>query len=168
MANTLAPYLKKVRAALNEGMCLRNFPSQKIERHNKPEVEARMNKELLLDPIEVSRTAREKVLIEPSVNSVRISIALKKADELEEVLADRFMRFLMQRAEEFEVLRRKPVGEYDLSFLVTNFHTEEMIKHKVVDFIIEFMEMVDKEISGMKLSVNSRSRVVTQEFLRQF
>lgn len=43
---------------------------------------------------------------------------------------------------------------YDISFLITNFHTEEMLKHKLVDFIIEFMEEVDKEISEMKLFVS--------------
>jgi actin related protein 2/3 complex subunit 4 len=37
---------------------------------------------------------------------------------------------------------------------VTNFHTEEMLKHKLVDFIIQFMEEVDKEISEMKLFVS--------------
>jgi actin related protein 2/3 complex subunit 4 len=38
--------------------------------------------------------------------------------------------------------------------LITNFHTEEMLKHKLVDFIIQFMEEVDKEISEMKLFVS--------------
>lgn len=42
---------------------------------------------------------------------------------------------------------------YDISFLITNTHTEEMLKHKLVDFIIQFMEEVDKEISEMKLFV---------------
>ena len=37
--------------------------------------------------------------------------------------------------------------------MITNFHTEAMLKHKLVDFIIEFMEEVDKEISEMKLFV---------------
>ena len=40
--------------------------------------------------------------------------------------------------------------------MVTNFHTEEMLKHKLVDFIIQFMEEVDKEISEMKLFVSLR------------
>ena len=40
--------------------------------------------------------------------------------------------------------------------MVTNFHTEEMLKHKLVDFIIEFMEEVDKEISEMKLFVSEK------------
>lgn len=45
------------------------------------------------------------------------------------------------------------VQGYDISFLITNYHTEDMLKHKLVDFIIQFMEEVDKEISEMKLFV---------------
>jgi actin related protein 2/3 complex subunit 4 len=117
------------------------------------------------------------------------------------VLADRFSRFLMQRAEDFIILRRKAVDEtftvvnkngeseekvilyslsrccsssedlaqnYDISFLITNSHTEDMLKHKLVDFIIEFMNEIDKEISELKLNVNSRARVVGELFLQQF
>lgn len=74
---------------------------------------------------------------------------------------------------------------YDISFLITNFHTEEMLKHKLVDFVIHFMEEVDKEISEMKLFVripihrpwgslerqtyfeqlNARARFVAESFL---
>ena len=43
-----------------------------------------------------------------------------------------------------------------------------MIKHKVIDFIIQFMEDVDREISEMKLSVNARARIVAESFLSQF
>lgn len=68
-----------------------------------------MDKELLLNPLVISRNENERTLIEASINSVRLSIKIKQADELEEVLADRFSRFLMQRAEDFSVLRRKPV-----------------------------------------------------------
>jgi actin related protein 2/3 complex subunit 4 len=55
-----------------------------------------------------------------------------------------------------------------VSFLITNAHTESMFKHKIVDFIIQFMEEIDKEISEMKLSVSARARVVAQEYLTQF
>jgi len=41
-------------------------------------------------------------------------------------------------------------------------------KHKLVDFIIQFMEEVDKEISEMKLAVNARARVTAQSFLQTF
>ncbi|CAN8186214.1 unnamed protein product [Coccothraustes coccothraustes] len=76
------------------------------------------------------------------------------------------MRFMMMRAENFFILRRKPVEGYDISFLITNFHTEQMYKHKLVDFVIHFMEEIDKEISEMKLSVNARARIVAEEFLK--
>ncbi len=50
-------------------------------------------------------------------------------------------------------------------FLITNNHTESMLKHKLVDFIIQFMEEVDKEISEMKLSINARARIVAESYL---
>eukprot|EP01097_Dermamoeba_algensis_P008886 TRINITY_DN6105_c0_g1_i2.p1 TRINITY_DN6105_c0_g1~~TRINITY_DN6105_c0_g1_i2.p1 ORF type:complete len:170 (+),score=33.58 TRINITY_DN6105_c0_g1_i2:83-592(+) len=168
MAQTLATYLSCVRSTLQAAICLENFASQQVERHNKPEVETRQSKELLLNPVIVSRNKVERVLIEPSVNSVRISIGIKKADDLETILCKNFMRFLCQRAENFVVLRRKPRPGFDISFLITNFHTESMFKHKLVDFIVQFMEEVDKEISEMKLAVNARARICAQEYLTQF
>lgn len=84
---------------------------------------------------------------------MRVSIRVKQADETEEILMHKFSRFLSQRAESFLILRRKPIQGYDISFLITNRHTEQLLKHKLVDFVIEFMEEVDKEISEMKLFV---------------
>lgn len=160
-----------VRSSLTAALSLSNFASQASERHNVPEIEAGSSPEVLLNPITVSRNENEKVFIEPSINSVRVSIKIKQADEIENILVHKFTRFLTQRAEAFFILRRKPVkvsdirrasmvqlanaGQgYDISFLITNFHTEEMLKHKLVDFIIQFMEEVDKEISEMKLFVS--------------
>ncbi|XP_066555646.1 tubulin monoglycylase TTLL3 [Amia ocellicauda] len=166
MTATLRPYLSAVRATLQAALCLENFSSQVVERHNKPEVEVRSSKELLLQPVIISRNEKEKVLIEGSINSVRVSISVKQADEIEKILCHKFMRFMMMRAESFFILRRKPVEGYDISFLITNFHTEQMYKHKLVDFVINFMEEIDKEISEMKLSVNARARIVAEEFLK--
>ena len=42
-----------------------------------------------------------------------------------------------------------------------------MYKHKVVDFVIHFMEEIDKEISEMKLAVNARARICAEEFLKR-
>lgn len=97
----------------------------------------RSTPEVLLTPLVIARNPSEKVLIEPSINSVRLSIKIKQADELEEILAHKFTRFLMMRAESFVVLRRVPVKGYDISFLVTNRNVEEMMKHKLVDFVVE-------------------------------
>ncbi|XP_065191190.1 actin-related protein 2/3 complex subunit 4 [Sycon ciliatum] len=168
MSATLKPYLNAVRATLTATMCLENFSSQIVERHNKPEVEVRSSKELLLTPVIVSRNEKEKVLVEGSVNSMRVSIAIKQADEIEKILCHKFMRFMMMRADNFFILRRKPVEGYDISFLITNFHTEQMYKHKLVDFVIQFMEDIDKEISEMKLTVNARARICAEEYLKNF
>lgn len=179
MAATLKPYLDCIRHSLDAALCLRDFPSQVVEKHNKPEIElkpenpseksALMSRELLLQPIKICRTETEKILIEPSINSVRISIRIKQADDIEELLAQKFTRFLEQRAEQFIIMRRKPVSkEYDISFLITNTHMEEMWKHKIVDFVIHFMEEIDKEINGMKIAVNTRARVVAQEYMKAF
>lgn len=68
----------------------------------------RSSKELLLNPVTICRNEQEKCLIETSVNSVRVSIAVKQADEIETILCHKFTSFLMQRAEQFVVMRRKP------------------------------------------------------------
>ena len=39
--SALKPYLDAVKSTLFAAVCLRNFPSQMVERHNKPEVEIR-------------------------------------------------------------------------------------------------------------------------------
>ena len=57
----------------------------------------------------LSRNDKERVLIEPSVNSIRVSIAIKQADEIEKLLCQKFMRFMMRRAENFVILRRKKI-----------------------------------------------------------
>ncbi|CAM9158457.1 unnamed protein product [Ascophyllum nodosum] len=74
----------------------------------------------------------------------------------------------MQRAEQFVVMRRKPAEGYDISFLVTHTHLEKLWKHKLIDFIIQFMEDIDKEISGMKIAINARGRIIAQQFMLQF
>lgn len=72
-------------------------------------VNDRASKEVLLNPVVISRNDKERVLIETSVNSLRVSIAIKQADEIERILAHKFTRFLTQRAESFVILRRKPI-----------------------------------------------------------
>ena len=129
-----------------------------------------------MNPLTICRNEMEKCYIEASVNSVRVSIRIKQVDEIEQILCRKVTRFLMQRSDQFVIMRRKPVEVhtaetlaidlkcftlfaiqgYDLSFLVTHKHLEKMWKHKLVDFIIHFMEEIDKEISEMKISVNAR------------
>jgi actin related protein 2/3 complex, subunit 4 len=107
-------------------------------------------------------------MIEPSVNSVRVSIKIKQSDEVEEILCHKFTRFLMQRSEHFIIMRRKAVEGYDISFLITHTELEKLYKHKLVDFMVTFMEEIDKEINGMKIALNARARVVASEYMKQF
>ncbi|KFQ04799.1 Actin-related protein 2/3 complex subunit 4, partial [Haliaeetus albicilla] len=86
------------------------------------------------------------------------------ADEIEKILCHKFMRFMMMRAENFFILRRKPVEvRWQSSSWLCSWHWGG---HKLVDFVIHFMEEIDKEISEMKLSVNARARIVAEEFLK--
>ena len=55
---------------------------------------------------------------------------------------------------------------YDISFLVTNIHVEQMILKKLIDFIITFLQDVDKELSDMKVTLNKRARNCAEEFLK--
>jgi actin related protein 2/3 complex subunit 4 len=52
--------------------------------------------------------------------------------------------------------------------LLTNFNLEVMWKHKLVDFVIQFMEEIDSEISAMKIAVNERARMVGYQYLKEF
>lgn len=108
-SQSLRPYLQCVRSSLTAALAISNFASQTSERHNVPEVEAATSPEVLLNPLTIARNENEKVLIEPSVNSIRVSIRIKQADEIENILVHKFTRFLTQRAEAFFILRRKPV-----------------------------------------------------------
>ncbi|KAJ3001615.1 hypothetical protein NUW54_g6315 [Trametes sanguinea] len=147
-------HTKNALSTLTAALTLEDFSSQVVERHNKPEVEVGMS------------VSSIRAL---PYNSIRLKHSRsKQADEIERILCHKFTRFMMQRAESFIVLRRKPVKGYDISFLITNNHTDTMLKHKIVDFIIQFMEEVDKEISEMKLSLNARARVVAESYLTAF
>ncbi|GJW13904.1 ribonuclease H-like domain-containing protein [Tanacetum coccineum] len=81
-------------------------------------------------------------------------------NEVENILTKMFLRFLSMRAEAFQVLHRKPLQGYDISFLITNYHYEEMKKQKLIDFIVQFMEDIEKEISELKLAMNTRGRLM--------
>ena len=123
---------------------------------------------------------------------VRVSIKVKQIDEMDSILANKFSRFLMQRADNFIVLRRKPISVrsllryspllsahavqavtdhysrrsnpplpamqgFDISFLLTNFNLENMYKHKLVDFVVQFMEEIDSEVSPRTPALTSTS-----------
>ena len=71
---------------------------------------------MCLVPVVISRNESEKVLIEGSINSLRLSIKIKQADDIERILCHKFTRFMMMRAENFVILRRKPIPVSENSF----------------------------------------------------
>jgi len=75
---------------------------------------------------------------------------------------------LGRRADAFEILRRVPCEGYDVSFLVLLSHVESMEANALVDFVVTFMQDVDKELSEQKLSVSSRGREVASRFFAAF
>ena len=82
-------YLNAVQRSLTVAhACLRNFPSQTVERHNKPEAEVRLQQRLLLSPIVVAKSDTES-FNQTSINSLRVSIKIKQADEIGEILCHR-------------------------------------------------------------------------------
>ena len=64
-------------------------------------------------------------------------------------------------------MRRKAIDGYYMSFLITSINIEKMWKQKLIDFVIQFMEEIDKEISAMKIAVNARARLVAAEFMKR-
>ncbi len=153
MAQTLASYLKQIRDTLDATFNLRYFPSQLVERQTHPEVEFQDNPKLLMNPLVISKSEQERCLIEASVNSVRVSISIKKNQEIEILLTHMLERFLSLRADKFQILRKKPVDGYDYSFLVTDEHLQKYKKEELVNFILEFIQGIDKEINDMKLAI---------------
>lgn len=88
--NSKKPYHDAVAATLEAALCLLNYPSQRIERHNKPELEEPFDNSsssfLRPEPLTVTRDASQYVLIEPSVNCCRVSVVIKQSDEMEKLL----------------------------------------------------------------------------------
>jgi hypothetical protein len=49
---------------------------------------------------------------------------------------------------------------------VTDQHLSVFLKENIAEFIITFMQEVDKEISEMKIGINARARAVAEHFLK--
>jgi len=63
--------------------------------------------------------------------------------------------FLQQRADKFQVLRRKPIDKfYDFSFVISETHLHKYKKEELINFILEFISGIEQETNGMKQKVN--------------
>ena len=165
MAQTHQNYLQTIRDALDASLNLRYLPSQEVERQSHPEIEFRESPKLLMNPIVICRNEQEGCLIEGSINSVRISFSIKKGD-VEGLLTHMLQRFFALRADRFKIMRRIPADKdkYDFSFLITEDHLAKYKKEDLINFILEFMQGIDKEISEMKLAIINQSRIAASFF----
>ena len=76
-------------------------------------------------------------------------------------------RFMELRADKFEILRRKPVdADYDFSFLISADHLQVYKKEEIVNFILEFINGIGKEINEMKLNVMNQSRIASTFYVQ--
>ena len=167
MVESYKPYLTIIRDTLEQALCLKNFPSQLYEKINRPQVEVRESLELINKPVIISRNDAEKVEIECSINSVRINIAVKKHQEIDKLIVGIYSNYLMNRANQLNILRKVAKKDYDISFLITNFTLENYKKEDIIDFIIEFIQDFTKEVTDMKMTVNSQSRFATTYLMEQ-
>ena len=58
----------------------------------------------------IARNENEKILIESSINSIRILIKIKQADEIENILVHKFTRFLTSRRKFFYIKKNSDKG----------------------------------------------------------
>lgn len=120
----------------------------------------------LLNPVRISRSAQEFCLVEPSGNSVRVSLAVRKADALAALIVRKYADFMGQRASQFRLLRRVPVAQaYDVSFLVSAREVEALGCDRIIDFILLFLSSIDADVAAMRMMVSERSRAVAAEVL---
>ena len=120
-----------------------------------------------MDPIMIAKSPEECCLIEASVNSVRISVRFVKSSNLEELLGHMLGRFMQLRADKFEVMRRKPSDpSYDYSFLVSADHLQTYKKEEIINFILEFINGISKEINELKMHVMDHSRKAANFFVK--
>ena len=86
---------------------------------------------------------------------------MKKYQEIDKLVVGIYSNYLMNRANQLNVLRKVAKDGFDISFLITNFTLENYKKEDIIDFIIEFIQDFTKEVTDMKMTVNSQSRFAT-------
>ena len=128
-----------------------------------------------------TKKIKESCMIESTSNSVRISFLFKQqaqqqqattdngGDTLEVSILFQWMRFLTQQAEDhYQILRKKPLDGYSVSFLITNKNIQIHGQQQLQQTIINFCSQMDKECSDIKIQVNAQARYITTEFLKAF
>ncbi|EIE20978.1 hypothetical protein COCSUDRAFT_83537 [Coccomyxa subellipsoidea C-169] len=165
MCLTGVQYVDSIREALVRSLVLVDSPCQHIDGYNKPEIELQNSKELLLDPIELRRNEQECIVIERSLNSVRVNVQLKRVGDLEAWLRSKRIAFIMQRADYIDIIRRKPAPGFDISFLVTARHLQSFDKTALINLITTLVTEL-ASVNDLKRLISSRGRVYSLSISR--
>ena len=155
--------------------------------------------EFMLNPVILCRNECDgKVLIEGSINSVRISFKFKVRDKIDEYLVRLYCKVFMHRCELFDIIRRKPINkDWDLTFLIMFWHLEYIPSitlhstctasksksndsnvdqdHPCFDrvglamYLSEFGQEFENVISAYGcIFLNQRGRIIAKTWLKQF
>lgn len=173
MSSSLAPYLGQVRSVLERSLPSMECYSSSTQSYPiRPHVELRsgpVTSDFVLRP----RSTKERCLVESSSNSIRVSFLFKQqnrddGDPIEKSILSKYMKFFQQRADQYVILRRKPLDGYSISFLVLNKHVAKYGQEAILQTILDFVSQLDRECSHVKISVNARARLVATEFMKAF
>ncbi|CAL5996188.1 Arp [Hexamita inflata] len=157
-------YIDSIASALQTALCLQYVPSRSAERQTRPEVELSQNQDMIYPPVMLQKSPEQKVLVESSVNSVRVSVLFKKTDQVDQYLTNKYLRFIESQADDLKIIRKTPVSGYDFSFLITYQLVEQHGKPKLVQFVCDFVENTEKEVNSLKLKVSERATAVMKQW----
>ena len=175
-------YLDQIRCHLNDAMTSltkESLSSSKSAKRKSSKYPIRPHVELTgLGPVtqylisKKNSNNKEKCLMEVSKNSIRVSFLFKQqsntTDPIDQSILSKYMKFFQQRAELYTILRRKPVSEYSVSFLILNSHVVQFGINNILQVILDFVSQVDRECSDVKITINARARLVASEFMKEF
>ena len=174
MSSSLAPYLDQIRTEIEQSFAAMDevSASSSSKYPIRPHVELQKG---LVRSKELQRGGKSKkecCLVESSSNSVRVSFLFKQqhqdADPIEQSILSKYMKFFQQRADQYSILRRKPVEGYSISFLVLNTHVCKFGTDQILQVILDFLSQLDRECSDVKISINARARLIATEFMKEF
>lgn len=77
-------------------------------------------------------------------------------------------RFFERRAETLLIFRRMPVKGFDCSLLISNKHLEKFNKQMLIEWILEYVETMDQEITEIRLNLNTQTRTAATYIVERF
>lgn len=60
-----------------------------------------------------------------------------------------------------------PIKGYDCSLLITDRHLEKFDKKMLIEWILEFVETMDQEVTEIRLNLNTQTRAAAGYFVEK-